>query len=181
MELSPSLVLEVGSNSTASFGLRLAARLLDVLLGGGLAFLGVFLGQRLLHLHATGPGTLAWALVGALLYCVTSEAIGGATLGKVVLRLRVTAEDLTPCSFKGALLRTLALGLDAFGFTAWRAMSRSLMSQRYGDQWAHTLVLHVHSVPPDSRRGVGRVVLGLLSGSALWVLCVALSVATQAL
>jgi uncharacterized RDD family membrane protein YckC len=196
MELSPSMVVEVAANSAAGFGLRLAARLIDVLFGVLVVALGGSLGVLVLKalvargaMHGdwaagarlTTPAGFAWGLLGGLLYCVTAEAVGGATLGKLILRLRVTAEDLTPSSFKGALLRNAALCVDALGVPAYRAMSRSLMNQRYGDQWGHTVVLHATSVPPDSRKGTGLLLLGLFSATALWTLWTALSVVIRAL
>ncbi|WP_224371897.1 RDD family protein [Hyalangium versicolor] len=196
MELSPSMVVEVASNSAAGFGLRLVARLIDLIFGLLLIALGSELGSLLLHALASRgsvhgdwgaatrmltPAGVAWSLLGGLLYCVTAEAVGGATLGKCILRLRVTSEDLTPSTFKGALVRNLALCVDALGVPAYRAMSGSLMSQRMGDQWSHTVVLRAHSVPPDSRKSTGLLVLGVLGSSALWVLCIALSGVLRAL
>lgn len=195
MELSPSMVVEVASNSAAGFGLRLAARLIDLLYGilvvafggslGGLA-LRVLVARGAMHgegastVHLTTPGAIVWGLLGALLYCITAEAVGGATLGKLALRLRVTSEDLTPSTFKGALLRNVALFFDALGVPAYRAMSQSLMSQRYGDQWGHTVVLRASVVPPDSRKGTGLLLLGLFSSTMLWALWVALFVVVRA-
>jgi len=196
MELSPSMVVEVASNSAAGFGLRLAARLIDLLFGvliismGGaagalvldaLAERGLVHGDWSAAARLTTPAGLMWGLLGALLYSVTSEAVGGATLGKLLLRLRVTSEDLTPSTFKGALLRNLALCVDALGLPAYRAMSRSLMNQRLGDQWGHTVVLHASAVPPDSRKSTGLLLLGLFSGCALWGLCTTLSVVLRSL
>jgi uncharacterized RDD family membrane protein YckC len=196
MELSPSMVVEVASNSAAGFGLLLAARLIDLLFGVLIATLGSKAGALVLNvLEARGfefgdgstaallttPVAIAWGLLGALLYSVTAEAVGGATLGKFILRLRVTSEDLTPSSFKGALLRNAALCVDALGVSAYMAMSRSLMNQRYGDRWAHTVVLRASVVPPDSRKGTGLLLLGLFSGCMLWGLCTLLSVVLRAL
>lgn len=195
MELSPSMVVEVASNSAAGFGHRLAARLIDLLFGVLLVRLGCAAGALLLPTLAeqgfvhgdwsaaarwTAPAAIAWGLLGALLCSVTSEAVGGATLGKWLLRLRVTSEDLTPTPFRGALLRNLSLCVDALGVPAYRAMSRSLMSQRLGDQWGHTVVLFASAVPPDSRKGTGLLLLGLFSGSVLWVFCATLSVVLRA-
>jgi len=196
MELSPSMVVEVASNSAAGFGLRLAARLIDLLFGVLIAALGGAAGTLVLNMleargfelgegstaaQLTTPVAIAWGLLGALLYSVTAEAVGGATLGKFILRLRVTSEDLTPSSFKGALLRNVALCVDALGVSAYMAMSRSLMNQRYGDRWAHTVVLRASVVPPDSRKGTGLLLLGLFSGCTLWGLCTTLSVVLRAL
>ncbi|WP_224240266.1 RDD family protein [Hyalangium gracile] len=196
MELSPSMVVEVASNSSAGFGLRLAARLIDLLFGLLVMALGGALGALLLRILVSrgavhgewsatdrlmSPAGMAWGLLGGLLYCVTAEAVGGATLGKLLLRLRVTSEDLTPSTFKGALLRNAALCVDALGIPAYRAMTHSLMSQRLGDQWGHTVVLRASAVPPDSRRSTGLLVLGVLGGTLLWALWVAMTLVLRAL
>jgi uncharacterized RDD family membrane protein YckC len=196
MELSPSMVVEVASNSAAGFGLRLAARLLDLMFGVLLVALGGAVGGLVLQALATRglvqgewsaalrlmtPAGAPWAVLGGLLYTVTAEAVGGATLGKTLLRLRVSSEDLTPCTFRGALIRNVALLVDALGVPAYRAMSLSMMNQRYGDQWGHTVVLRATAVPPPSRKHTGLLVLGLFSGCMLWALCVALSVVIRAL
>jgi uncharacterized RDD family membrane protein YckC len=189
MELSPSMVVEVASNSSANFFLRLAARLLDLLFGVLIVFianvasvllLGALKAQGYLPVDAIFAGQLktpagiVGILLGGLLYTVTAEAVGGATLGKIVLRLRVTSENLKPSTFKGALLRTAGLCVDALVVPAFLAMSRSLMSQRVGDRWGHTVVLRASAVLPGSRKGFGLVALGLFSGSALWGLCIVL-------
>ncbi|MDY7226260.1 RDD family protein [Hyalangium rubrum] len=196
MELSPSMVVEVASNSSAGFGLRLAARLIDVMFGllvmtlGGmvgsvvlevLAARGLVQGNWTTALQLASPAGVVWGTLGGLLYQMTAEAVGGATLGKLILRLRVTAEDLTPSSFKGALLRNLALCVDALCVPAYLAMSRSIMNQRYGDQWGGTVVLRASSVLPDARKGTGLILLGLFSGSTLWGLCIVLSCVLRAL
>jgi uncharacterized RDD family membrane protein YckC len=196
MELSPSMVVEVAANSAAGFGLRLAARLIDLLFGVLVVSIGSAAGTLIIHaLESRGyvlgvggttvqwmsPAGLAWSLPGALLYFVTSEAVGGATLGKLLLRLRVTSENLTPSTFKGALLRTAALCIDVLGVPAYLSMSRTLMSQRYGDRWGHTVVLRASAVPPDSRKGMGLLLLGVISGCTLWGLCITLFMVIQAL
>jgi uncharacterized RDD family membrane protein YckC len=195
MELSPSMVVEVASNSSASFFLRLAARLLDVLFGVLIVFIANVASVLLIGmLKARGyvpidavfagqlktPAGIAGILLGGLLYTVTAESVGGATFGKIVLRLRVTAENLTPSTFKGALLRSAGLCVDALIVPAFLAMSNSLMSQRFGDRWGHTVVLRASAVPPDSRKGFGLVALGLFSGSMLWGLCIVLMLLIRA-
>lgn len=196
MELSPSMVVEVASNSAASFGLRLAARLIDLLFGILIVFLANVASVLILGvLKARGyvppdvvfagqlmtPAGIAGILLGGLLYSVTAESVGGATFGKALLRLRVTSENLTPSTFRGALLRSAGLCVDALGVPAYLAMSRSLMNQRYGDRWGHTVVLRASAVPPDSRKGLGLVTLGVFSGSTLWGLCIALLLVIRAL
>jgi uncharacterized RDD family membrane protein YckC len=192
MELSPSMVVEVASNSSAGFGIRLAARLIDGVFGVLIYYVGGMVGSVAVGiLAATGhvpgewkatlqplsPLSLALLLVGSVLYQVTADAVGGASLGKLILRLRVTSEDLTPCTFKGALIRNTAYFLDAFlfGLPAWRAMSNSMLSQRYGDQWGRTVVMRATAVPPDSRQSTGLLSLGIVSGATVWGSLVALA------
>jgi uncharacterized RDD family membrane protein YckC len=196
MELSPSMVVEVASNSAAGFGLRLAARFIDLVFGALMVSIGSLAGGLVLGLLATWgyvqedwvaaiepatPMGIVWGALGSVLYHVTADAVGGATLGKRILRLRVTSEDLTPCTFQGALIRNTAFFLDALVVPAYRAMSRSIMNQRYGDQWGHTVVLRASAVPPDSRKSPGLLLLGLFSGGTLWGLCAALSTMLRAL
>lgn len=177
MELSPSMVVEVASNSSAGFGIRLAARIIDGVFGVLVYYVGTLAATGSATLQPPGPLSLVLAVVGGVLYHVLAEAVGGASLGKLLLRLRVTSEDLTPCTFKGALIRNTAWFLDAFlfGLPAWRAMSSSLLSQRYGDQWGRTVVMRATAVPPDSRRSTGRLLLGILSGATVWGMLAALS------
>jgi uncharacterized RDD family membrane protein YckC len=190
MELSPSMVVEVASNSSAKYFLRLAARLLDVLFGVLIVFVAN-IGSVLLKARGYVPVDAVFAgqlktpagvlgiLLGGLLYTVTAETVGGATFGKIILRLRVTSENLKPATFKGTLLRTAGLCVDALVVPAFLAMSRSLMSQRVGDRWGHTVVLRASAVLPDSRKGFGLVALGLFSGSMLWGLCIVLLLLAQ--
>ena len=193
MELSPSMVVEVASNSSAGFGIRFAARFIDGVFGvlvyyaggmvggftvGILAAMGHIPGEWRATMEPLSPVSLLLVLAGGVLYQVLAEAVGGASLGKLLLRLRVTSEDLTPCTFKGALIRNTAYFLDAFlfGLPAWRAMSNSLLSQRYGDQWGRTVVMRASAVPPDSRQSKGLLTLGILSGATVWGSLVALSI-----
>ncbi|HEX8700166.1 MAG TPA: RDD family protein [Myxococcaceae bacterium] len=192
MELSPSMVVEVASNSSAGFGIRLAARFIDWVFGvlicyvggmvggfavGVLAATGHIPGEWKATLQLLSPLGVLLVVAGGVLYQVLAEAVGGASLGKLILRLRVTSEDLTPCTFKGALIRNMAWFLDAFlfGLPAWRAMSNSMLSQRYGDQWGRTVVMRASAVPPDSRQSKGLLTLGILSGATVWGILVALS------
>jgi uncharacterized RDD family membrane protein YckC len=192
MELSPSMVVEVASNSSAGFGIRLAARFIDAVFGVLVYFAGAMAGRFAVSILADmgrvpaewtatlqplSPLSLVLILVGSVLYQVIADAVGGASLGKLILRLRVTAEDLTPCSFKGALIRNTAYFLDAFlfGLPAYRAMSNSLLSQRYGDQWGRTVVMRAAAVPPDSRQSAGLLSLGIVSGATVWSILVALA------
>jgi uncharacterized RDD family membrane protein YckC len=192
------MVVEVASNSSAGFGIRFAARLIDALfgvlvgfIGGGiggfiaglLASQGHVQGNWVANMQQASLSGYALGLLGSVLYHVTAESVGGASVGKLILRLRVTSEDLTPCTFKGALIRNLAYFIDAFcfGIPAYVAMSNSLLSQRYGDRWGRTVVMRATAVPPDSRKGGGLVALGIFSGSAIWGLSMTLIILLRVL
>lgn len=103
-------------------------------------------------------------------YHVASEWIGGATIGKLVLGLRVRNTELGRCTLGGAIIRTLGYFVDAlfFGLVAYLVMKESPRKQRLGDQWGKTVVVEAPSLPPDAD-DVGRIVLGICLGATLWV------------
>lgn len=59
---------------------------------------------------STGYSTLSFIIF--LIYATITEAKWGQTLGKKVLKIKVTMVNGEPCSFKGAALRNLGLILD---------------------------------------------------------------------
>jgi uncharacterized RDD family membrane protein YckC len=101
-------------------------------------------------------GLTAFVLAPAL-----SEALGGATLGKVLLGLEVvSAEDDGPINLGRAVTRNVALVVDVlfFGLVAYSAMARSERRQRVGDAWARSWV--VRRAGPPTRRAIGVALLG---------------------
>lgn len=127
----------------AGVGSRVLAALIDYLVMGVAAFLWIFLWALLF----SGQGTWAVALliVGFFLlewgYFAGQEIfLGGRTLGKMALKLRVlTAEGGTPGA--GALFaRNLVRSLDVvFGIPL---LAIDPLSRRLGDRLAGTLVVH---------------------------------------
>jgi uncharacterized RDD family membrane protein YckC len=125
---------------------------------------------------------LMWAdltvgLVALLAYTAIAERVGGATLGKHCVGLRVVSADPegAPLSVRAAILRNLALAIDLlfFGLVAHSSMSRSPKRQRVGDNWAGTLVVWRQDAPDlQAVRGwpIGLVV-------ALTLVCVSYVVA----
>jgi hypothetical protein len=118
--------------------------------------------------------TLLGAAVGFVSftgYRTASEWIGGASLGKAIVGLRVRSENLAPCTFRSALLRTLALVVDGlfFGAVAYAAMSSSARRQRYGDRWGGTVVIYATSLPKstDRRRVAAGVAVSLAVAAIL--------------
>src|SRR5258708_37280109 len=78
----------------------------------------------------------------------------------------------SPCGFGPAVIRNLAYFIDAlfFGLIGYMAMQKSPQQQRYGDQWAHTLVAKRALIPPQSLRDGGRFAVPLLLAIAVDIL-----------
>lgn len=174
----------------AGFGIRFVARVVDsiVHMANGLVaglFAGVILGV-LSALGAVSPGWetrmgqmsglsfIAGALT-SLMYEAFSEANGGATVGKAICGLRVVRDDGAPCTLGRAVGRNAAFYIDGlfFGLIAWSAMSKSLMKQRLGDQWAGTYVVHARSLATPRSPAVG-ILLGLALSCIFHVLTIVL-------
>lgn len=79
-------------------------------------------------------------------YYVLCEWLGGATLGKLLLGLRVVRTDGSPCGLGATLLRTVIRPFDGFflGLPA-RLSMREPRNQRLGDRAAGTLVVDARS------------------------------------
>jgi uncharacterized RDD family membrane protein YckC len=81
-------------------------------------------------------------------YFVILEGAFGATVGKVVLGIRVRRLDGSRIGFGPALIRNLARVVDAFPYVipylvGGIAVIRSDTDQRFGDRWAKTVVILV--------------------------------------
>ncbi|MDH4111566.1 MAG: RDD family protein [Actinomycetota bacterium] len=81
-------------------------------------------------------------------YFVALEGLFGATIGKVVVGIRVRSPDGSRISFGPAVIRNLARVVDAFPYVipylvGGIAVSRSETKQRLGDRWATTVVVLV--------------------------------------
>lgn len=95
-----------------------------------------------------GPALIVILLstIAAILYFALLEAFwNGQTLGKKLVRIKVTSEDGTPCSFNQALVRNVLRLVDAFAFYLVGAILvlASAKKQRLGDRVAHTIVVKV--------------------------------------
>ena len=134
----------------AGVGRRAVAVIIDtILLFFGLGYvLAVITGQE----HHTGGSSIGFRLHGApallwfaisLAYFVVLEATVGATLGKLLLGLRVRTLEGGPITWKASLVRNVMRVVDGFGFylvgaiVAWTSDLR----QRVGDKLAKTVVV----------------------------------------
>lgn len=106
------------------------------------------------RLQHGGPPAFLLALVGAFLFHAVMEGFHGSSLGKRMVGITVLDETARPCSFKAAVVRSLAFYFDGlfFGLVAEASMRERPTLQRYGDRWAQTVVVHRRSAPPSSLR-----------------------------
>jgi formylglycine-generating enzyme required for sulfatase activity len=81
-------------------------------------------------------------LVSMALYFTLFEGLFGASLGKLILNMRVVKEDGRPCDLGAALVRALLRFVDGlfFGLPAYLSMKPPLR-QRLGDKAAKTVVV----------------------------------------
>jgi uncharacterized RDD family membrane protein YckC len=165
----PEPVLQYGG-----FWIRAAARVLDLIVQLAVAFVfgallafAFLIGGRLLgipaadllrYLKTASPAGLIASLLGAVVYEALFEGLHGSTLGKLAFGLVVLDQYGRPCGMRAAITRSLAYFVDAlfFGLVAYASMRGSAWRQRFGDRWAHTVVVKRRSVPPQSLRSGGR-------------------------
>jgi len=104
------------------------------------------------------------SLLGSLSYHTICEGISGGSLGKAVLSMVVVQEDGGPCRLGAAWIRSLAYLVDAlfFGAVGYIAMQRTPQEQRYGDEWAHTIVCKRSEAPAGSLRSGGRFAVAFM-------------------
>jgi uncharacterized RDD family membrane protein YckC len=175
---STSVTIETG----AGFGIRAAARVIDIIYGIMLGFFGgIFAGIILLFLDRDGLIASGWqqrlggvdlagwgfGLLGTLFYHWLTEGISGASLGKLLCGLRVVSEESRPIGLMQAFKRSLAFYWDGlfFGLVGYSSMKKSELNQRYGDHWAKTVVIKSSEVPVESKRGWEMFAVAFVLGS----------------
>jgi uncharacterized RDD family membrane protein YckC len=84
----------------------------------------------------------AFSITQMTLYFIIFECVYGATLGKLILGMRVIMDDGKSCSFKAAVIRGLLRYIDGlfFAIPAYTTMKAPLY-KRIGDNSAHTFVV----------------------------------------
>lgn len=97
----------------------------------------------------------ALPMVITVVYFIVLEGAFGATVGKIVLGIRVRGLDGSRIGFGAAAIRNLARIVDAFPYVlpylvGGIAATRSDTKQRFGDRWAKTVVVLVgtDATPP---------------------------------
>ncbi len=131
----------------AGLGKRIAASVIDWILlffVGGFAMSLIFGGSTSNGFSLTGMGFWVWCLM-VLAYFTLLEGTRGQTLGKMLLKLKVTKEDGRSCDLKAAFIRTLLIVVDMLPFAyivGLILISTSPKKQRLGDRVAHTVVMN---------------------------------------
>jgi uncharacterized RDD family membrane protein YckC len=189
---------EVRSGSRgATFAPRAAARLLDLILYYGLAYAAGHL-FRFMLLFSSGGHPPLWVLLrlsrgrgfvylgsflALFLYQVICTTICGSSLGKRLCSLQVLQDDGSRCRLRSAVIRELAYYVDAlfFGLIAYSAMHSTEEQQRYGDEWADTIVCQMSDVPLSSRQTGMQFALGQTTGVAACLACLLLGFLLQML
>jgi uncharacterized RDD family membrane protein YckC len=127
-------------------------------------------------MNSITAGSLAVSFVGTTLYHAVSESMGGAGIGKWICGLRVRSavfspdgtflREVRPCTFGGALIRSLAFLVDASfcAAVAYFTMSGSAWQQRLGDRWGRTVVVEAKSLAELGKSPA----LGVLVGIVTW-------------
>lgn len=168
----------------AGFWIRFAARAIDTGFGFVVGVLAVITTVMLVVILGDPGPPEAWtramnsapftaaliSFIGNLLYHTLAEYVGGASVGKLALGLRVVSEDFGPVSFLGALTRSAGVVVDGlfFGWIGYSAMEKSPLFQRHGDRWGRTAVVRARAFP-EASRGAARALLGVLMGTFAWV------------
>jgi uncharacterized RDD family membrane protein YckC len=128
-------------------GMRFLALLIDSILVGIIGgILGVIFRSSL---STTGSVTVTSAIgsILVILYYVGLEATQGATLGKMILGLRIVKTDGSPIGWSESIVRNLLRIVDALfvylvgAILIWTSPQR----QRLGDRVAHTVVIRRQS------------------------------------
>lgn len=100
-----------------------------------------------------GGNDLFWPGVAAIVYFMLLEGLTGATVGKLLLGIRVVNEDGSKLTWTGSIVRNVSRLVDEFPYVipylvgaiaVWSSPTR----QRLGDRWAHAVVVTKASLLP---------------------------------
>lgn len=174
---NPSSERRVGDLAVARLGDRLIALALDTtLLLSFLALIGMYSASKWGGITEQGfslegkPAlvSLTAVLVVGFAYHWLLEGLAGATLGKLLMELRVIGPSWKGCGLKASLIRNLARILDGLGFYLVGLLVAifSKHRQRLGDHLGKTVVVEY---PTSKALKAGAVLLWILGvGSGIW-------------
>jgi uncharacterized RDD family membrane protein YckC len=180
MRATPGVAIESPMVEPVPFWPRAGARVIDtvyvfivslfatVIASVVLALLGSSVPAGWQHrMGQVGASGFALGYLASSLYYIASELVGGASVGKLLLGMRVLNTDYTPVSAKGAIVRQLATFIDflCLAIPAYSAMQGSPMQQRYGDKWGDAVVVRARTVPPAGQKSTGLVMMGVVVGT----------------
>jgi len=117
--------------------------------------------------HMSWPLFL-FGVFGSFAYHVICTSVSGSTLGKLLLSMRVVADDGSPCRLQSAIIRELGYFVDQLflGVIGYAAMRDDPRQKRHGDDWAGTIVSKRASVPAETTEGGAmRFLLGFTLGA----------------
>jgi len=143
----------MGSMTYQGFAPRLVAQIVDGII---LLILNYVIGASMAGATSFDfYGAQAYPLLGAgflifLLYFVILEGMWGATVGKMVMKIKVVREDGSPCGLGPAVIRNILRIIDILPFLyiiGLIFMSRSDKKQRLGDKIAKTVVIKPGATP----------------------------------
>ena len=167
-ESHPPQVPFTTAEASAGFGIRLGAKLLDHLFVALLAIPGAIIGiivtQTMgmrINLDGMDPNTklmyYGLAVVEIILYFIIAESLGGVTLGKSKLGLKVVNEDFGSANPIKIIIRNLLYFVDGafFGLVAFAVMRSSKLKQRVGDILAKTVVVYDIQIPYEKKEKLG--------------------------
>ncbi len=167
-------------NPTAGFGIRALARVLDIVYVWSITIVAgitVGVGSLLLgfELNLDSHPAVDWiaGFVATLTFHAICEGGFGATPGKLVCGLRVVDEKGHRTDIPAGFIRSMAYFVDAlfFGLVAYSQMNSSPMNQRFGDQWAGTVVVFAKDLPDGHSPGPLMGVIAITVGSVLLMMC----------
>lgn len=138
-EAQPQPQPQAASGQYVGIGPRLVAVIID----GIILFIIEYILLTILGQNQAGLSYFIETVILVAYYTVM-EATLGATVGKMVMGLRVVRQDGGPISWTESLIRNLLRLIDALPFAyivGAIIMSTNPLKQRLGDKVAHTVVI----------------------------------------
>lgn len=138
-EAQPQPQPQAASGQYVGIGPRLVAVIID----GIILFIIELILTTIFGQNQVGLSSLI-DLVILVAYYTVMEATRGASVGKMVMGLRVVRQDGGPISWTESLIRNLLRIIDALPFAyivGAIIMSTNPLKQRLGDKVAHTVVI----------------------------------------